>query len=86
MSANRPDEFFIDPALCESQFAYAAQFTDVPHSIQLATTRLYRADTQLLTVKFHYNGFQVSKIYGDYTQSEFSAEHSKYVVIAKKCQ
>ena len=83
-------------------------------TVQLATTRSYQADTQLFTVKFHYtfangstretaivlrlyfpsefqmllhyNGFEVSKIYGDYTQSEFKSDHSKYVVIARKRQ
>jgi hypothetical protein len=35
-------------------------------------------------VLLHYNGFEVSKIYGDYTQSEFNSEHAKYVVIARK--
>jgi SAM-dependent methyltransferase len=83
-------------------------------TVRLATTRSYQADTQLLTVNFHYtfangstrdttivlrlyfpsefqmllhyNGFEVSKIYGDYTESVFKSEHSKYVVIARKRQ
>jgi SAM-dependent methyltransferase len=38
MPSNKPDEIFFDPAIYESQFAYAAQFADVPFWIQLAKT------------------------------------------------
>jgi len=81
-------------------------------TVQLATTRSYHADTQIMVVKFrytfangstqdaaivlrlyfpaeiqallYYNGFGVSKIYGDYTQSEFNSENSKYIIIARR--
>jgi hypothetical protein len=71
-------------------------------TVQLATTRSYHADTQLLLVKFrytfangltkdadivlrlyfpaelqallYYNGFEVSKIYGDYAFHEFNEQ------------
>jgi SAM-dependent methyltransferase len=38
MSSNRPDELFRDPAIYESQYADAAQLTDIPFWIQLAKT------------------------------------------------
>jgi ubiquinone/menaquinone biosynthesis C-methylase UbiE len=31
-----------------------------------------------------YNGFQIQKVYGDYTQKDFDAESKKYVVVARK--
>ncbi|MCX6144507.1 MAG: hypothetical protein NTZ35_14965 [Ignavibacteriales bacterium] len=45
------------------------------------TKTLFPSEIQML---LHYNGFQVSKIYSDYTQSDFNSEHSRYAVIAKK--
>jgi SAM-dependent methyltransferase len=90
------------------------QLQTTKETVQLTTTRSYQPDTQLFSVKFrytfangstrdaaivlrlffppelqmllYYNGFEVSEIYGDYTQSEFKSEHSKYVVIARKRQ
>ena len=38
MESNRPDEIFFDPDIYESQFAYAAQFPDIPFWIRLAKT------------------------------------------------
>lgn len=80
--------------------------------ILLETTYAYSADTQIFTVSYHYtfqdksskdgtlvfklyfpvelqsllhyNGFEVSKIFGDYTQTEFNSENTKFVIIARK--
>ncbi len=38
MESNRPDDVFFDPDIYESQFAYAAQFNDIPFWIELAKT------------------------------------------------
>ena len=32
----------------------------------------------------HYNGFEVIRTFGDYTQAEFDSENAKYVILARK--
>jgi SAM-dependent methyltransferase len=98
----------LDPGPEHSSFEHRA----TGKTVLVETTQAYSADTQILTVKFrytfpdnvtkdativlklyfsaelqsllHYNGFEVLSIYGDYTQTAFTSESTKYVVAARK--
>jgi SAM-dependent methyltransferase len=38
MESDKPDAIFFDPDICESQFAYAAEFGDIPFWIKTGRT------------------------------------------------